>query len=173
MRINISTRNDLTLSGSMERFVQQKVGKLNRYFGDDIEAQVRLGFEHNRFSCEITIPLTGEILRAEEISNDMYFSIDSAMSKLERQLRKYRTRIAKRMKTGAEPIEAYAPVEEEQVAQLVRTKHFAVASMDVDEAISQMEMLGHTFFLFRDSKTEKICVVYTRTDGNYGLLIPD
>ncbi len=172
MRINITMRNMMTISPSVENYVIKKVGKLDRYFGDEIEAQVRLSIERNRFTCEITIPLPGEILRAEETTGDMYVSIDSVLSKLEGQIRKHRTRLAKRMKRDADPIEVFLP-EEAPVGQVVRTKRFRVDAMDVDEAISQMEMLGHTFFLFRDDKTDKVCVVYTREDGNYGLLIPD
>lgn len=173
MQINITVRNMMTISSSVENYVIKKVGKLDRYFGDEIEAQVRLSIERNRFTCEVTIPLPGEIiLRAEETTGDMYVSIDSVLSKLEGQIRKHRTRLANRMKRDAEPIEVFLPAEE-PVAQVVRTKRFSVEAMDVDEAISQMEMLGHSFFLYRDHKSDKICLVYTRDDGNYGLLIPD
>lgn len=171
MRINITMRNMMTISPSVANYVNKKVGKLDRYFGDEIEAQVRLSIERNRYTCEITIPLPGEILRAEETTSDMYVSIDSVLSKLEGQIRKHRTRLAKRMKRDADPIEVFAPAED--VAQVVRTKRFKVEVMDVDDAISQMEMLGHTFFLYRDVKTDQICLVYTRADGNYGVLIPD
>ncbi|MGI5885313.1 MAG: ribosome hibernation-promoting factor, HPF/YfiA family [Candidatus Spyradocola sp.] len=172
MRINITVRNMMSLSPSVANYVNKKVGKLDRYFGDDIEAQVRLSMERHRFTCEITIPLPGEILRAEETSGDMYVSIDSVLSKLEGQIRKHRTRLAKRMKRDADPIEVFLP-EEETMPQVVRTKRFRVDAMDVDEAISQMEMLGHTFFLFRDKTSNQICLVYTRQDGNYGVLIPE
>ena len=172
MRINITMRNMMVPSPSVENYVNKKVGKLDRYFDDEIEAQFRLSIERHRYTCEITIPLPGEILRAEESTTDMYVSIDSAMSKLEGQIRKHRTRLAKRMKRDADPVEVFLP-EEESEPQLVRTKRFQVDAMDVDEAISQMEMLGHTFFLFRDKTSNQICVVYTRADGNFGLLIPD
>ena len=161
MRINITVRNMMTLSPSVANYVNKKVGKLDRYFGDEIEAQVRLSMERHRFTCEITIPLPGEILRAEETTGDMYVSIDSVLSKLEGQIRKHRTRL-----------EVVLP-EEAAVPQVVRTKRFRVDAMDVDEAISQMEMLGHTFFLFRDKTSDQICLVYTRQDGNYGVLIPE
>lgn len=172
MRINITMRNMMVPSPSVENYINKKVGKLDRYFDDEIEAQVRLSIERHRYTCEITIPLPGEILRAEESTTDMYVSIDSAMSKLEGQIRKHRTRLAKRMKRDADPVEVFLP-EEESEPQLVRTKRFQVDAMDVDEAISQMEMLGHTFFLFRDKTSNQICVVYTRADSNFGLLIPD
>ena len=172
MRINITMRNMMVPSPSVENYINKKVGKLDRYFDDEIEAQVRLSIERHRYTCEITIPLPGEILRAEESTTDMYVSIDSAMSKLEGQIRKHRTRLAKRMKRDADPVEVSLPKEESE-PQLVRTKRFQVDAMDVDEAISQMEMLGHTFFLFRDKTSNQICVVYTRADGNFGLLIPD
>lgn len=173
MRINITVRNMMTISPSVASYVNKKVGKLDRYFGDDIEAQVRLSIERSRYTCEITIPLPGEILRAEETTGDMYVSIDSVLSKLEGQIRKHRTRLAKRMKRDADPIEVFAVESEESVPQVVRTKRFKVEAMDVDDAISQMEMLGHSFFLYRDRETDQICLVYTRADGNYGVLIPD
>lgn len=172
MRIKMTTRNDMELSQSVENYVFKKVGKLDRYFDDNIEATVRMGVIKNRFICEITIPLQGEILRAEESTNDMYISIDSALSKLEGQIRKYRTRISKRMKSNADPIEVF-DLAEAPAAQVVRTKRFKVASMDVDEAISQMEMLGHSFFIYVDEKTGDTQVVYRREDGNYGVLIPE
>ncbi len=172
MRIKMTTRNDMVLSQSVENYVLKKVGKLDRYFDDGVEASVRMGVIKNRFICEITIPLQGEILRAEESTNDMYISIDSALSKLEGQIRKYRTRIAKRMKSGADPIEVFE-VPDEPKAQVVRTKRFKVSAMDVDEAISQMEMLGHSFFIYVDEKSGDTRVVYKREDGNYGVLIPE
>ena len=94
MRINITVRNMMTLSPSVANYVNKKVGKLDRYFGDEIEAQVRLSMERHRFTCEITIPLPGEIRRAEETRGDVYVSIDSVRSKLEGQIRKHRTRLA-------------------------------------------------------------------------------
>ena len=173
MRITTSVRNMMAISPSVEAYINKKVGKLDRYFDDSIIAQVRLSTERGRFTCEITIPLRGEILRAEETTSDMYVSIDGVLGKLEGQIRKYRTRLAKRMRQDAEPVEVFQLAESEPVKQLVRTKRFEVTPMDVDEAIEQMELLGHTFFIFRDQKTNQICVVYTRTDGNYGLLIPE
>ena len=108
MRINITMRNMMVPSPSVENYINKKVGKLDRYFDDEIEAQVRLSIERHRYTCEITIPLPGEILRAEESTTDMYVSIDSAMSKLEGQIRKHRTRLAKRMKRDADPVGAAA-----------------------------------------------------------------
>ena len=172
MRINITVRNMMTLSPSVANYVNKKVGKLDRYFGDEIEAQVRLSMERHRFTCEITIPLPGEILRAEETTGDMYVSIDSVLSKLEGQIRKHRTRLAKRMKRDADPIEVFLP-EEEAVPQVVRTKRFRVDAMDVDEAISQMEMLGHSFYVFVNAETEQINVVYKRKGNTYGLIEPE
>ena len=114
MRINITMRNMMVPSPSVENYINKKVGKLDRYFDDEIEAQVRLSIERHRYTCEITIPLPGEILRAEESTTDMYVSIDSAMSKLEGQIRKHRTRLAKRMKRDADPVEVFLPEEESE-----------------------------------------------------------
>ena len=147
------------------------MGKLDRYFGDEIEAQVRLSMERHRFTCEITIPLPGEILRAEETTGDMYVSIDSVLSKLEGQIRKHRTRLAKRMKRDADPIEVFLPRRSRSPGgahqALPRGRHGRGRGHLSDGDA------GPHFFLFRDKTSDQICLVYTRQDGNYGVLIPE
>ncbi len=173
MRIQITGRN-IAISDPIAKYVNKRVGKFDRLFGDDVEAQVRLSIDRYRQICEVTIPLRGVTLRAEEATNDMYTSIDNVIGKLERQIRKYRTRLEKRMRQDADTAEVYeAPFQEAEAGQLVRTKHFALEPMDVDSAIEQMELLGHSFFMFKDEQSGSIQTVYKRTDGNYGLLIPD
>lgn len=173
MRINIQGRN-ITISDPVANYVTKRVKKFDRLFGDDIEAQVCLSVEHYRRICELTIPLKGVTLRAEDSSDDMYTSIDNVIGKIERQIRKHRTRLEKKIRDDVNIDELYAaPFEEPQSGQLVRTKHFDLEPMDVDTAIDQMEMLGHTFFMFLDDKTHTVQTVYKRTDGNYGLLIPN
>ena len=163
---------NLDVTPGLKEAVESKLGKLERYFTPDTEIHVTLSVQRERQKIEVTIPVKGGIIRSEQQSSDMYVSIDSVLSKLEGQIRKHRTRLAKRMKRDADPIEVFAP-DAEVVPQVVRTKRFKVEAMDVDDAISQMEMLGHSFFLYRDSQTDQICLVYTREDGNYGVLIPD
>ena len=117
------------------------------------------------------------LLRAEEVSGDMYASIDGAVDKLNRQIRRHRTKLYKKLRESAfeAPVEAVVPEEDEAPAQynVVRTKKFKVKAMQVDDAIAQMELLDHDFFLFRDDETDGICLVYRRNDGSYGLLQPD
>ena len=122
--------------------------------------------------------LRGVILRAEEVTNDMYASIDTAIDKMVRQIRRHRTKLEKGLRAGAfEPAAAEEVVPEDEVEetapQLVRVKRFLVKPMDVEDAIAQMEMLGHNFFLFLNIDTESACVVYKRQDGGYGLLEPE
>ncbi len=116
------------------------------------------------------------ILRAEEVSSDMYMSIDRAVDKLNRQIRRHRTKLEKRLRAGAfEPVADEPAEPEEEVANynLVRVKKFAIKPMHVDDAIAQMELLGHTFFLFMNEETDSMCVLYLRSDGGYGLLQPE
>ena len=168
----------MEVSDSLKARVEKKLSKLERYFQDDVEAQIRLSQERgNRNIVEITISVGSVILRAEEVSNDMYMSIDRSVDKLNRQIRRHRTKLEKRLRAGAfEPIaEEPAEPEEEEVASynLVRVKKFPVKPMRVDDAIAQMELLGHTFFLFLNEETDSMCVLYLRSDGIYGLLQPE
>ena len=168
----------IEVTDSLKARVEKKLAKLERYFQDDVEAQVRLSQERgNRNIVEITISVGSVILRAEEVSNDMYMSIDRAVDKLNRQIRRHRTKLEKRLRAGAfEPVAEEQPeAEEEEVASynLVRVKKFPVKPMHVDDAIAQMELLGHTFFLFLNEETDSMCVLYLRSDGSYGLLQPE
>lgn len=172
MRINITSKN-LTISAPVENYVIKKVSKLDRLFGDDVEAHVRLSVDRYLQICEITIPLKGVTLRAEEATNDMNTSIDNVMGKLERQIRKHRTKLEKRFRQGADKSDYAETPFEESIGSLVRTKRFAVEPMDVDTAIEQMELLGHAFFMFKEVHSDTIQTVYRRNDGNYGLLIPE
>ena len=119
--------------------------------------------------------MDGLILRAEENSNDMYLSIDRAVDKLESQIRRYRTKMGKHLRDPKPeaPEEKVEPVYEEASYDVVRVKKFSVKPMDVDDAITQMELLGHNFFLFMNAETGSMCVLYRRNDGSYGLLVPE
>ena len=177
MRITISGKN-FNISDSVESRLTRKLNKLDRYFGAEVEAQARLSLErNNRNICEITIPIEGCIFRDEEEAEDMFKAMDRCLEKIERQIRKYRTRLEKRLKEGAfTEAPEYFPeneVDEEDAPKLARTKTFPVRPMAVEDAIAQMQLLGHNFFVFMNQDTESICVVYVRHDGNYGLLQPE
>ena len=165
---------DMAVSESLKARVEKKLSKMERYFREEPEATVRFKVQKGaRNIAEITVNAGGVILRAEESSNDMYLSIDRAVDKLESQLRRHRTKLEKRIRTSElEPV-VEIPVIEEQNYDIVRTKKFAVKPMGVEDAITQMELLGHDFFLFLNEDSETMNVLYRRHDGSYGLLQPD
>ncbi|MBR2572394.1 MAG: ribosome-associated translation inhibitor RaiA [Clostridia bacterium] len=173
MRVTINSIN-LEITEALRARIEKKIAKLDRFLAEDEEVRVRLKSENEtRNSCEITIDFAGAMLRAEETGEDMYACIDKDMDKIVRQIRKHRTKLEKRLRAGAfERAEEAVPEEEEEPQRVVRTKRFAVKPMSVDDAIAQMEMLGHTFFLFLNDETGAACVVYKRESGDYGLLEP-
>ena len=133
-----------------------------------------MAVEKNRHIVEVTIPYTGGIIRGEEVTGDMYASIDNVIAKLERQIIRHRTKLEKNLKAEAfnEPMPEYVE-DEEDGPRIVRTKRFSIKPMSVDEAVLQMELLGHSFFVFLNSETEGINVLYKRKDGNLGLIEPE
>ncbi len=178
MKITITGRK-VNLRDSFKEKVEKKLSKFNRFFGDDADANVTVTLEKNRQTVEITVRSRGYIYRAEQTSTDMEEALDKAVERLSGQIRKYKTRLDKRMKTDVDAA-AYAMLEEnepdiieEKEIEIVRSKKFSVKPMDVEEAVLQMNMLGHEFFMFRNIDTGEINVVYKRVDGNYGLLEPD
>lgn len=175
MKISITGKN-LEVSEYMREVAEKKLNKLSRYFPQDTEAQVTLSVERNRHIVEVTIPYEGRILRAEEVSGDMYASLDNVGSKLEKQVERYRTRFARAQRSGKMPVEEVAPVpmeeDEEEGPRIVRNKKFEIRPMSEEEAMLQMEMLGHNFFVFENAATGQINVLYLRKDGNYGLIEP-
>jgi putative sigma-54 modulation protein len=166
---------DMEISESLKARVEKKLGKLSRYFHEEPEATIRFKVQKGaRNIVEITVNAAGIILRAEECSNDMYLSIDHAVDKLESQIRRHRTKLEKRIReTELEPVIMEAPAYEEQNYDIVRVKKFAVKPMGVEDAITQMELLGHDFFLFMNEEDETMNVLYRRHDGSYGLLKPE
>ncbi len=176
MRISITGRN-LEISDGWRAKIEKKVGKLDKYLRDDSEVQVRLSQEHgNRNTAEITIMLPGSILRAEETGIEMGACLDKVLDKIVRQIHRHRTRIEKRLRAGAFEVEApevaLEPAEALETPNVVRVKRFNVKPTSVEEAITQMEMLGHNFHLFLNEDTGTYSVVYRRVDGDYGLLEP-
>ena len=173
MRITVKGKN-IAVTPALRQYVEKKLSKLERYFENIDEAIATLSVEKERHIVEVTVPLNGGmLLRGEEETNDMYASVDLIMEKLERQIEKYKTKIARKMKDG-KLLDLAAGQEKaaEEEPRLVRTKRFAMKPMPVEEAILQMNLLGHDFFVFSNAETEEVNVVYRRRDGNYGLIEP-
>ncbi len=170
MNITINTKK-FTVTDALKTRIEKKLVKLDRYFQADTDATVKLSTERDLERIEITVFYHGMIFRAQEATGDMFQSLDGAVDSLERQLRKNKTRLEKRLKEGAF-VEAYTDTVAEEPIELIRVKEFAVKPMDVEDAILQMNLLGHQFYVFRDLKSEKIRVVYRRNDGGYGLIAP-
>lgn len=177
MRFIISGKN-IQVTDALKQMVEEKVGKLDKYFKDDVEVNVTLGVKKDRQKIEVTIPMKGHIIRAEEESDDMYVSIDLVVDIIERQIRKYKTRLIK--KSRSEGYDGYnqdfiAENEDEKDddVQIVRTKKFGFKPMKAEEACVQMDLLRHSFFVFINGDTEEVNVVYKRKDGTYGLIEPE
>ena len=172
MRTIVSGKN-VEITEALGQRIEKKLSKLDRFLTEEEEVQVRLSQERGgRNTVEITIAFDGIILRAEETSSDMYGSIDKAVDIIVRQIRRHRTKLEKRLRAGAYEEEA-PDFELADEAELVRTKRFTMKPMSVEDAIIQMDMLGHSFVLFLNAETGGACVVYKRLDGNYGLLEPE
>ncbi len=163
------------LPETVHAYAEKKVGKLDRYFRDDADALVAFSVEKNRNKVEVTVRAANTIFRASESTSDMYASIDAAVSDIERQIRKNKTRLARRLKQDAfvrsAEVTSFVPDEEETDFELIRIKEFPMKPMSRDEAILQMNLLGHNFFAFRDVDADSaFAVVYRRNDGGYGLI---
>jgi len=180
MRITVSGKNDIEVTDALRNVVEKKLSKLEKYFNKDADVRVTLGLQRNYHIVEITVPINGMIFRAEEATDDMYSSIDNAVEKLEKQILKHKTKLEKRFANGKSirfdvipEIPEENRVEEEKEFEIVKTKKFAIKPMTPDEAILQMNMLGHSFFVFTNAETDELNVVYRRKDGKYGLIEPE
>ena len=172
MKIIINGKNIDITEGLKER-VSKKIGKLEKFFSSETEAHVTLSVQRTRQIAEVTISFNGIVLRAEESNEDMYTSIDKTIDLLERQIRKNKTRLERRLHNNEFKIENLTfeeEIPEEREFKVVRSKRFAVKPMDVEEAILQMNLLGHEFFLFDNAESKQVNVIYKRKDGNYGLI---
>lgn len=170
------TDKKVTLPKSVHHYAEKKISKLDRYFKNDADAALVFSVEKDRNKVELTIHSGGTILRVAESTSDMYASIDAAVSSMERQLRKNKTRLEKRLRQDAfertvDEQSSFVPVDEEGEFRVVRTKKFPIKPMTVEEAILQMNLLGHTFFAFKNEDDGgAFAVVYRRNDDGYGLI---
>lgn len=175
MRITITGRN-IELTEGLKAAVEEKLSKLEKFFAPDTDVFVTLSVEKERQKIEVTIPIKGHVIRSEQSSNDMYVSIDLVEEVIERQLRKYKTKIIGKHKDGGnlrkEFIEKENEGEEEEV-KIIRTKQFGMKPMFPEDACVQMELLGHSFFVFRNADTDEVNVVYKRKGNTYGLIEPE
>ena len=173
------TEKRMDSSEELRAYSEKKIGKLDRFFKNEAEAFVTFSLERGRFRAEITIHNNGLYYRASELTNDMYASVDSGVAAIERQIRRNKTRLEKRLREGAlerDAVPAFVPAEDEAVDdfKIVRSKRFSIKPMSAEEAILQMNLLGHTFFVFRNMDAEDaIAVVYKRKQGGYGLICDD
>ncbi len=174
MKITITGKN-IEITEGLRAAVDDRLSRLEKYFTADTEVIVTLSVEKERKKIEVTIPLKGKILRSEQVSNDMYVSIDLVEEVIERQLKKYKNKLVdKHQAAGSNFKQEYLErdVEDEDV-NIIRTKQFDAKPMYPEDACVQMELLGHNFFAFMNAETEQICVVYRRRGGTYGMLEPD
>jgi len=174
MDVQLTTRN-LDVTPRLQEYVEKKVAKLDRYLLGIDQVRVDLAVENTRSSAhrqvaQLTLWVGGTMLRAEERAADMFSAIDAALDKLQRQIARFKKRRQDRRQRAGE--EAAAEMEEAATGRIVRVKQFEVTMMTTDQAIEQMELLGHQFFVFVNSENEQINVVYRREDGNYGLIVP-
>ena len=164
---------DIKVTKALKEVIEKKLVKLDKYFKPEVEAHITLSVVKNTHSIEITIPFNGVYLRAEEKNEDMYTALDLILDKLERQIRKQKTRMERKLYGTSMIYEKIPNQANYDEAKIVKTKRFAIKPMDPEEAILQMDLIGHNFFVFLNSQTEEVDVVYKRKDGNYGLIEPE
>ena len=174
MRFVITGRN-IDVTEGLRAAVQEKIGKLERYFSPDTEAIVTLSVEKDRQKIEVTIPVKGNIIRSEQVSSDMYVSIDLVEEIIERQLKKYKNKIIEKQQAREVFSDEYIEkdYDEDDTVKIIRTKKFGIKPMDPEEACFQMELLGHNFYVFSNSETDEVNVVYKRKGNTYGLIEPE
>ena len=174
MKFIIIGRN-IDVTEGLKSAVQEKLGKLERYFTPETEIHVTLSVEKDRQKIEVTIPVKGNIIRSEQVSSDLYVSIDLVEEVIERQLRKYKTKIVNQQQAGGNFQKEFVEDEflEDEEVKIIRTKKFGIKPMYPEDACVQMELLGHSFYVFRNAETDEVNVVYKRKGNTYGLIEPE
>ena len=175
MKFIISGRN-LEVTEGLKNTVIDKLGKLERYFTPDTEVNVTMSIEKERQKIEVTSPVKGHIIRSEQVSNDMYVSIDLVEEVIERQLRKYKNKLVAKQQDGGnfrrEFLEKEENIEPEEI-KIIRTKEIEMKPMYPEDACIQMELLGHNFYMFHNAESDEVNVVYKRKGGTYGMIVPE
>ena len=174
MKFTITGRN-MEITPALREAVEGKIGKLDKFFNPNTEVHVTLSVEKGRQKIEVTIPVKGNIIRSEQVSNDMYVSIDLVEEVIERQLKKYKTKIVDKKQNAGSFSQLFVEndyVDDEEV-RIVRTKKFDIKPMYPEDACIQMELLGHSFFVLINAETDQVNVVYKRKGDTYGLIEPE
>jgi len=175
MNYIISGKN-IDVTEGLKAAVYDKLGRLEKFFSEDTKAQVTFSVEKERQKIEVTIPMKGHIIRAEQVSDDMYVSIDMVVEIIERQVVRYKKRIVDQEQDAAYFQDSFLDEEDESdddEIQIIRSKRFAVKPMYPEDACVQMELLGHNFYVFRNAETDEVNVVYKRKGNTYGLIEPE
>ncbi|MCR4428869.1 MAG: ribosome-associated translation inhibitor RaiA [Caldiserica bacterium] len=176
MRIIVKGKN-VDLTEALHQYAIKKVQRVDRYFNNIQDVLVTLSMERGRFSAEATMQVSGALIRAEEKDSDMYSAIDRMADKLERQVKRHKERLTRKGKATSQGERAVPSFEGEGIAleepRVVKTKRFALKPMNPEEAVEQLELLGHSFFVFLNAESNRVNVVYKREDGNYGLIEPE
>ena len=174
MRFIITGRN-IDVTEGLKSAVEEKLGKLDRFFAVETEVNVTLSVEKERQKIEGTIPAKGNIIRSEQVSSDMYVSIDLVEEVIERQLKRYKNKIVDKQQNASEFAPEYIEkeYEDEEEIKIIRSKRFGIKPMVPEEACVQMELLGHNFFVFLNAETNEVNVVYKRKGNTFGLIEPE
>lgn len=175
MKILITGRN-IELTEGLKAAVEERLSKLDKYFAEDTEVQVTLSVQKDRQKVEVTIPVKGTLIRSEQVSNDMYISIELVEEVIERQLKKYRNKLVTRQQSAADAFKEdfmAKELDDEEEIRIIRTKKFDIKPMYPEDACLEMELLGHDFFVFRNAETDEVNVVYKRKGNTYGLIEPE
>ena len=174
MAITVRGKN-IEVTPALKDYVEKRVKKVTKYFENIGEITAVLAVEKGRHIVEVTVPVNGILLRGEEATADMYTSVDLVIEKLEKQIEKHKTKLTRKFRSGGfkdELVPAMAADAEDEL-RVVKTKRFAVKPMSTEEAVMQMNLINHDFYVFMNADTEQVNVVYRRKDGNYGLIEPE
>ncbi len=176
MRYTITGRN-IEITPALRESVEEKLAKLSKFFSKDTEAKVTLSVQKGAQKIEVTIPTKQGFIRAEQESEDMYASIDLVEDIIERQIKKYKNKLIDKKQSALSFsdffVNDYEPLPDEDQIRIVKSKKFSIKPMDPEEACLQMELLGHSFYVFRNALTDEVSVVYKRKDGAYGIIEPE
>ena len=164
----------MTVYNEMKELIEKKLAKFDKYFNGEGDATVTLSCKHNQKYLELTISAANTLFRSEVGADSFRDALDTSIETIEGQIRRNKTRLAKRLRTGGLefPVNEIEPADEDE-EPIIRTKTFPIKPMSPEEAILQMNLLGHQFFVFNDDQTAQTCVVYTRRDGTYGMIVPE